>query len=503
VRSAAESVTTSRLTADLAFLAADRFGGRITPSAGLDSATAYVMSRVQRLGLRPGGDSGSFLQSFPLSVYEVDTSKSFVEVGGRRFSSPRDFAATFLPPRPGTTTGTVAFVGHGISVPSRGIDPYSGIDFKDRILLLWGPATPPNTSPDEWARPGFAIRDNWWNAPAAIWIPRFDRLTEWWQRQSQLTQSWTLPSTFPEPIGGRPWIMGGPTLVEALLEGERMNAAQVYGRSVAGDPPASFELSSSKRVTISIATNKRTAHAANVIAVIEGADPRLKNEYVTLQAHLDGTVDRYVVADDHGNAADDNASGAIALLGIADAFAAAPRPKRSVVLLWDSGEEKGLLGTNYFLERGTIAAPSIVAHFNLDMVGRSRSTRDTSRVGVGGESDVYVTGPRSMSSQLDAMVEGVNADYLRLRFDRTLDTWDSDWLYPRADHIPFLKRGIPVAFFFTGMHGDYHMSSDNAAAIDVRKVQRIAQTVFATAWMVANSSRRPAVDRPIPERVRR
>jgi len=299
--------------------------------------------------------------------------------------------------------------------------------------------------------------------------------------------------------------MAGPSLVEALLQGERVEAGDVYGRSLAGDPPESFELRPTKRVTISIAMTSQVLRPANVVALIEGSDPVLRDEYVTLQAHLDGTVDRFAGTDAGGNAADDNASGVVGLLGIAEAFAAAPRPRRSIVLLWDSAEERGLLGTQHFLSRGAVPPERIVTHFNLDMIGRSREAGDTatSTADLTGPNEVHVIGPRSMSSRLDALVQDVNRDYLRLAYNRRYDTWESEWLFPRADHIPFLQRGVPIVFFFTGMHGQYHFSTDNPELIDVSKVQRIAQTAFVTAWMVANSAERPTVDKPLPEALRR
>jgi hypothetical protein len=326
VRAAAESITEAKVARYVSYLGSDALRGRVTLSAGLDSAVAFVARQVAGWQLRPAGDSGGYLQRYPIERVTIDTARTYLELRGRRFYSPTDFRFPFMEPKSGTVTGQVAFVGHGVSVPSRGIDPYAGVAYQDKILLLWGPEIPAGLTPGEWGDGKMAIRDNWWKAPADLWIPRFWKLAEWWRAlgRGQVVQEWIRPPVKSEEAGSNRWIEVGPTVVEALLDSLPTNSSAVFGRSLAGEPPASFALPPDRAISLTIATKAQVFRPANVVALVEGSDPQLKNEFVTIQAHLDGIVNWIQQPDTIGNAADDNASGVAALLAVAEAFSRAP-----------------------------------------------------------------------------------------------------------------------------------------------------------------------------------
>jgi Zn-dependent M28 family amino/carboxypeptidase len=260
-------------------------------------------------------------------------------------------------------------------------------------------------------------------------------------------------------------------------------------------------------VTLHVPLASSTDHRPyNVVAMIEGADPVLKNEFVTIESHLDGAVgSRAVDGDDVYNSADDNASGSAANLSIAERMMTAPRPKRSIIFIWDSGEERGLWGTRYFVHRPPVPLAAIVAHFNIDMIGANRApgSPDAAESRTTGPHEVYVIGPGVLSVHADALLERANAAYLKMRLNRDHDRADSEFFYPRTDAGPFLERGVLTIGFTTGIHARYHAPSDEARFLDPGKMESIARTTFVAAWLFADSTERPRIDRSIPPTVPR
>ena len=296
-----------------------------------------------------------------------------------------------------------------------------------------------------------------------------------------------------------------PPLTRALLDGETLDANAALLASQAGEFPASFQLKKSIRINIPIGA--RTVYRPyNVVAILEGGDPRLKDEAVTVFAHLDGAVgSREIDGDRVYNSADDNASGSAALLSIAEQMAAAPRPKRTVIFVWDSGEEQGLWGTRWFIHAPPVPLDRVVAHFNVDMIGASRAagTADAASAGVTERNEVFLIGPRTLSAQASVLLDRVNESYLKLRFNRQHDRPESEFFYPRTDAGPFLERGVLTIGFTTGIHDRYHLPADEARALDPAQVHAIARAVLASVWMIGDAAERPGIDQPMPRTVPR
>ena len=241
-----------------------------------------------------------------------------------------------------------------------------------------------------------------------------------------------------------------------------------------------------------------------MVARLEGSDPTLKAEAITIAAHLDGAVGtRAVDGDAIYNAADDNASGSAVLLAIAERMAAAPRPRRTIVFLWDSGEEQGLWGTRWFVHAPPVPIDRIAAHINVDMVGASRrpGSADAASKEVTERNEVFVIGPGVLSAGAEALLNGVNEQYLKLRFNHDRDRADSEFFYPRTDAGPFLERGILTIGFTTGDHPRYHLPADEARFLDPLQMQAIGRTVLASLWALADVAERPRIDRPMPASV--
>jgi Zn-dependent M28 family amino/carboxypeptidase len=236
--------------------------------------------------------------------------------------------------------------------------------------------------------------------------------------------------------------------------------------------------------------------------VLEGSDARLKNEYVALGAHYDhvgtGTP---VNGDAIYNGADDDGSGTTAVLALAEAFAKGQRPKRSILFVWHAGEEKGLWGSEYFTANPTVPLAQIVTQLNIDMIGRSRAEGDTKpeNKDLTGTREIYVIGSRMMSTALGDISERVNRDYLNLTYNYKYDDpADPNRFFFRSDHYNYAAQGVPIIFYFDGVHEDYHRPSDTADKIDYAKMERVARTIFLTATELANTPSRPIVDRQLP-----
>jgi Zn-dependent M28 family amino/carboxypeptidase len=173
--------------------------------------------------------------------------------------------------------------------------------------------------------------------------------------------------------------------------------------------------------------------------------------------------------------------------------------------VWDSGEEQGLWGTRWFVHSPPVPLAQIVAHFNVDMIGASRrpGSADSASAGVTERNEVFLIGPQVLSRQASVLLDRVNEDYLKVRFNRTHDRPESEFFYPRTDAGPFLERGILTIGFTTGIHDRYHLPADEAGALDPVQVRTIARTVLASVWMTADAAERPRIDQPIPRTVPR
>ncbi|MBV6522655.1 MAG: hypothetical protein MNPFHGCM_02803 [Gemmatimonadaceae bacterium] len=220
----------------------------------------------------------------------------------------------------------------------------------------------------------------------------------------------------------------------------------------------------------------RSDSAPNVVGILYGADPALRDEFVLVSAHMDHLGVRAGEADSIWNGADDNASGTAGVIELAEAFAIA-RPRRSIILLTVSGEERGLLGSTHFANHPPVPIDRVVAAFNLDMIGRN--WKDT----------IVVIGKDH--SDLGATLLRVNALHPELCIEAIDDLWPEEDFYSRSDHFNFARRGVPVLFFFNGTHVDYHEASDSPEKVDVEKEARIVQLVYYMGLEIANSDDRP------------
>jgi Zn-dependent M28 family amino/carboxypeptidase len=259
-------------------------------------------------------------------------------------------------------------------------------------------------------------------------------------------------------------------------------------------------------------------YSKNVVGLVEGSDPQLKETYVFFGAHLDHTGVRQPGGGGRGggggantqqpsdlinNGADDDGSGSAALLGIAKAFATGPKPKRSVVFVWHTAEEAGLLGSRYMADHPVVPLEKIQAQLNMDMIGRSQDDKPEYL------NSVFVVGADRISTDLHNLVVLANqgqSQPLTLDFEFNDPGVPADQrmnnIYGRSDHYSYAAKGIPIAFFFTGLHADYHRPSDHVDKINFPKLTRIAQLVYEIGFSVAHSERELVRDNKGPRAVK-
>jgi len=507
-----DAITAAQLRNYLTFVASDEMEGRDTPSRGLDTTAKFIAMNLTRWGFKPAGDDGTFFQKIALKRDALDAAKTTAEVNGQKFT----FADDFLPSAvAGTISGPLVYVGNGWVIKSKNLNPYEGIDVKDKVMVVLGASFPgfprgitradlSGTQGVDWSSPAIYAQQH--GAKGILVIPDSQTAQNWDQLRARVLQPArstvekfsTQPNAPPVPSATMSMKMAN-----ALFVGEKFDASTLVSKNEAGETVPAFELNPSKNVNVMIAIKAERPTTQNVVAVWEGGDPVLKNEYVAVGAHYDHVgICAPGQADPICNGADDDGSGTTAVLGMAEAIShAKQRPKRSVLFVWHCGEEKGLWGSRYFTDYPTIPLEKVVAQLNIDMIGRSKKDGDTNarNKDLTGPTAIYVIGSTMMSTELGNLAQEVNKSFLNLTYDTKYDDpADPNRFFFRSDHYNYARKGIPIIFFFDGVHEDYHRPGDEPQKIDYDKMEKVARTVYLTLWAVANLPKRPTVDKPLP-----
>ncbi|MBC8143321.1 MAG: M28 family peptidase [Armatimonadetes bacterium] len=506
-KDAEKTLTQRNLRSYLTFIASDELEGRDTPSNGLNTAARYISTFLDRWGFVPKGDNGTFYQTIRVRSTYIDNDKSAATVAGKTLTAGQDFL-----PQGGSeknsavaTPAPLVFVGHGWFVKGK-LDAYAGVDVRGKIVVVaplprflpFGVTQddiPRDKRGTDWMPPEEYAKAQ--GAVGVIRLPSEDAAT--WAK----TAAGTRPSrrvqlspVYPNAAEDTdvPIIGVSPEVATALLAGEKTDLATAIADARAKTETGAFALAPDKTATLAVGIRTETVSTQNVVAAWEGSDDKLKNEYVALGAHYDhvGLSTNANAPDKIYNGADDDGSGTVGLLSMAETLASHPdkRPKRSLLFVWHCGEEKGLWGSEYFTRSPTVPLASIKAQLNCDMIGRSKPEGDTQERNktLSSPDTIYVIGARMISPTLGDIVDKVNHDYTRLNYDtRYDDPKDPNRFYYRSDHYNYAKRGIPIAFFFDGVHVDYHRPSDEVSKIDFPKYERVVRTVFVTAVAVANA----------------
>jgi len=511
-----ETISANQIRDYLTFIASDEMEGRDTPSRGLDTTAKFLAMSLARWGFKPSGDDGSFFQRIDLQRNRADGDQTKVEYSGRSWTAGTDYIPVG---GSGNINAQLVFAGNGWFVKSKQMDAYKGIDPAGRIAVVFGT---PNSPPRGVSRADFGKQGEEFMNPSdyarskgvvgLIYVPDFQYLANWQRNRRQLMErgSTVVAKFQTQSTAPLPSIVISPEIANVLFAGERQSASGIFNASYGSTGttlPASFLMMDQKKITMNVASNTETVPTQNVVAVWEGSDPVLKAEYVALGAHYDhvGSGCPPVGTDTICNGADDDGSGTTALLGMAEALAKAPtRPKRSVLFVWHCGEEKGLWGSRYFTEYPTVPLNQIVAQINIDMIGRSKKEGDTNTRNrdLTGPDSIYLIGSTMMSTELGELVNTVNKSFLNLAFDtRYDDPNDPNRFFFRSDHYNYARKGIPIIFFFDGVHEDYHRPGDTADKIDYQKMEKVTRTIYMTLWEIATRPARLKVDKPLPTQI--
>ena len=506
-RAAADRITVDQVRADLEFLASDALKGRNTPSPGFDAAAEYIEKRLTRAGVKPFGNAGTFRQDYIMREATLTASDAALTIGGDTFKLGEEFALRGFAGGLMTEPSRAVYVGHGWTAD--GIDPYAGLDVKGKVVVVHaqnarprdskiqqlGRVTVGGTSP--------VVEAERRGALAVLYLfssePQRGGPGRGGQPPVRRELEPGVPSAYAAPRITA--IQLGEAATRALLAGTRVDAAGLAEMTKAQNYPASFEMP--VRVTIRLPAKSVAHRPFNVVGLVEGTDPVLKDQYIVVQSHLDGAVGtRAVENDDIYNSADDNATGSAANISLAEQMMSA-RPRRSIIFVWDSGEEQGLWGTRQFVSTPPVPLEKIVAMINIDMIGADRAptSADANEQRVTAPNEVFLIGPGPLSDRVSRLIDDVNEQYLKLTLNRSHDTPDSEFFYPRTDAGPYLERGILTIGFTTGIHDRYHLPADEARFLDAAKVTAIAKTVFAVVHALATTDQRPSIDKPLPPSV--
>ena len=539
-------ITACDLMTRLYIYAADSMKGREAGTPDAIRATVYIESEVRRLGLKPAGDNGSYFQNLPVTSRVLGAGSS-ITTGSTTFKPSQDFSITGLG-ADRKVTGDVIFAGSLADTANA----LSADQVRGKVVIVSG-----GGGRGFGGRGGFGALNALSGAAAILSVVPVIAparaaftLNDTVQTEGRAAYAAANPNAGRGGRGGR----GGgggqqplagqvtPAVASALL-GKSIESA------VRGDAGGS--------ATIDVRVETVAAPTRNVVAIIPGTDPKLRGQYVVIGAHSDhvgmsaarpvvehdslkaynmvarveGADTRYASPptpeqwarinaikdslrkvyparfDSISNGADDDGSGSVSILEIAEAFAKGPaKPKRSLIFIWQMGEEKGLCGSQYFTNHPTVPRDSIVADLNLDMVGRGEATDITGRskedVELKGAANyLQLVGSRRLSTELGDIAEDVSKkEPMPFKFDYAMDAnGHPQNIYCRSDHANYARYGIPVIFFTTGGHADYHQVTDEPEYIQYQHMARVDKLVYDIATRVANLDHRVKVDGPKPD----
>ncbi len=460
LETAAATITPQDMYDRIAFLACDELAGRNTPSPGLEKAAEYIAREFAAMGLEPAGDSGTFIQRWPYHQTRLDPARTTVSVRNGATTETWRVGSDFfvLPGQRESTAGELLFA--GTAVPGLRL----GENARGKIVALYMPGAMPDASWNNAIGAAFgAALPAGATAVVLILDPGLDDgLIGQIAEQGGTQQA-------PLPIVGVRYATARTLFAAAGHDLDALRAQDAAALPLTGVV-----------ATITTGRNSVDSRPPNVAGMIRGSDPVLRDEYIVFSAHMDhvGTGPPDAAGDSIFNGADDDASGTATIMEVAQAFAALPAPpRRSVLFLAVSGEEKGLLGSRYFADYPTVPRGQIVANINLDMVGRNAP-------------DTVVAIGQDYSS-LGPTAQQIARARPELRLVVAPDLWPQEQLFFRSDHYSFAQKGIPALFFTTGLHDQYHKQSDHVDLIDTDKITRIGRLVFYLGHEIASADGKP------------
>ena len=570
----AQSITPAEEKEFLSYIASDELQGRQIFTEGLGLAGAYIADHLKEWGLKPGGDDGTYFQTVKVLGVSVKRNSSVTVTVNGQTKTFKDGEGVTFPANAGgkqTVTAKAEFVGSGLSLPEAGIDDYTGHDVTGKIAIyIGGPKSLPPAAAGSrvltqrgrnaielkhavaaigpalagFGRGGGAGRGAPQGAPAAPGTPAATQGTAAQPQRGggggagrgngtlgDFTTVERLDKIIP------PQITAGDDFFDFVFKAAGQNYDDLRAKVENHESLPQLALNDVS-ITINVDNGYdvvQTRLSRNVVGIVEGRDPALRDTYVLFGAHYDhigyrespppsasgapgasaapgagggggaaaapgGCIgqqrDTPKPGDVINNGADDDGSGTVAVMALARAYALGPKPKRSVMFVWHTGEESGLYGSRYMADYPVVPLDKVAAQLNIDMIGRNRCDDPKE------ENTVYVVGSDRISTELHNLNEDANASLsqpMKLDYEFN-DPADPESIYTRSDHYSYASKGIPIAFYTTGLHRDYHYLTDEVSKIDFPKLAHITQLVYTTGWKVANLDHFPARDNKGPRK---
>ena len=512
-----ESINKDALKAELFYLAGDGMKGRLTDTPENALATDYIKMRFERMGLKPA-NNGSFFQPYNLVTATLGMENSLQVINGEndrmQLRSGQDYYPQTFSAN-ARVRGSLVFAGFGITSPDVGYDDYKGNDVRGKIVLVVDhepgendPASPFDgvvtaenaaslrkaLAAQEKGAIGILFVSDVHNHPQGGNFEATARGA--WPAQQPIVRRFTLAS-WVEKVR-IPAAQISPALGAILVRGTNKSLSELAKSAETANGIAPVSLPG-VQIELVASVDRHIVPDRNVVGMLEGSDPQMKSEYVIISAHIDH--EGINAGGQTMNGADDNGSGSIGLVNIAEAYAlaakAGQRPKRSILFADWNSEERGLLGAWAYTENPLFPLDKTVAVLNMDMIGRNEEVQEGGGARFRGldmqtaESNNNATNiiGTTRSPDLKTAVEKANAGNgltLRFRYDNNVSN-----LMRRSDHWPFLQKGVPALWFHTGLHPDYHTPNDRPEKINYVKMEKVARLVHQMSWNLAQQEDKP------------
>ncbi len=492
-----KTIKPADLEKHLTILASDEYEGRETGQKGQKMAAEYIKEHFKSIGMKEIPKLNGYFQEIPL--IKESWGDQFIKVDTKEYQFLEDyycFSRTVQ--EMDVTVNEVVFAGYGIE--DENYNDYKGIDVKDKIVVVL--KGEPKKKDGTYYVSGNKEESDWsgnWRSKIkkakekeakAIFIvtPNIKKDINFFKYaiNSNSMRLMTAADTDDSPYVNTFYISGNMALDLLKMSSKKFNK---YTKKVEKKGARKPKLVK-KAVNIKVAKETQKLSSENVLGFIEGVDPNLKDEVLVITSHYDHLG---VKGDKIYNGADDDGSGTVALLELAEAFAFAKEsgngPRRSILFMPVSGEEKGLLGSEHYANNPVFPLENTIADLNIDMVGRVDEAHEDD------PNYVYVIGSDRLSTELHAINESANRNFTKLNLDYKYNAEDDpNQFYYRSDHYNFAKNNIPVIFYFNGTHDEYHQPTDTVEKINFELLAKRTQLIFFTAWQLVNQNKRIEVD---------
>jgi hypothetical protein len=498
-----KAISAENMKPHLKFLGSREFRGRNAPSAELNIASRYIALIAERIGLKPLMPNGSYYQDVPVEVTTISAAKSYLRImsesGEQRFYFPHAFTTNIRADVQWAIAGGLVFLGSAVYGANPNPEAFADVDLRGKICAYLDMPRPVDASgqrpvmlgglPIGWSQ---LLREK--GALGLVTIISRQRENNLAEKGLTFDVSERLRFLDVETTNPRPAASSAP--VPASLAAARAQAAaapfytvdvrhevgaallgvtraeldKMFEAGGQGQPLPAKSLEG-KTLEVGIFFEQRKQTTPNVVAYLSGSDPKLKEEYIVIGSHHDhlGVREARIFP-----GADDNASGAVAMLELAKALMV-ERPRRSVIFVWHTAEEKGLIGAYYFVQHCPVPVEKISANLNLDMITRNDPN------------GIYLIGSNKVSTELDKSIQAANGRSVHLTLDyKYEDPGHPERFFFRSDQYPYIRYGIPGVWFFCGTTEDYHQETDVEEKADYKKMEKVTKLVYLVAMAIGN-----------------